>query len=40
MTSRERIEQIAEILTEFAALAPPHVLRQWGGQDGYRPRPD
>lgn len=38
MTSRERIEQIAEVLTELVSLAPAHVLRQWAGQDSYTPR--
>lgn len=37
-TGRERIEVIAEVLTEFVALVPDHVLRRWGGQGGYQPR--
>lgn len=37
-TGRQRIEQIAEVLTELAAMTPDHVLRRWGGQSDYRPR--
>ena len=37
-SERERIEQVAAVLTEFVSLVPEHVLRRWGNQSDYHPR--